>query len=79
MTRDEVISFLKNNNRFCYTTDELWNNNEYIYIDHNGYIFYSSGDEIYDIEDLEEDGWYECTDMIDEDCADISYDIEEDW
>lgn len=63
MTLDDAIELAHVNKGHIYTTDSLWENNENcILVDNLGNLIYGDGEPISDIDELEQDGWYDITD-----------------
>lgn len=63
MTRDEMLTESTYNKNHKYTTEEMAEDGDYVYVDRNGYLTYANGEEVIETEDLPEDGWYDCTDV----------------
>lgn len=63
MTREEALELIYANRDIQVTTDKLLNNGYYVYCDRHGYFMFSNGEEIVDNEELEEDGWFDCSDI----------------
>lgn len=72
MTREEMLMETSYNRGNQYTTEEMWEDGDYVVTDRNGYLKYSNGEEVLADEDLPEDGWFDCTDM-DNDIYNESY------
>lgn len=62
MTRQEMLKDAYANRCNVYATEEMWQNGDYILVDHSGYLQYGNGEEILDEEELPEDGWIDFTD-----------------
>lgn len=74
MSRDEMIAEADNNRGNQYTTELMWDDgHEYVYVDRNGYLKYDIGEEVLEYDELEEDGWFECTDYNEDGEDDMSY------
>lgn len=64
MTREEALELVNSNRNKCQvTTDKLLNNGCYVFCDRYGYLMYSNGEEILDENELEDDNWFECSDI----------------
>ena len=64
MTREEALELVNSNRNKCQvTTDKLLNNGYCVYCDRHGYFMFSNGEEIVNTEELEEDGWFDCSDI----------------
>ena len=63
MTREEALELIYNNRDTQVTTDRLLDNGYYVYCDRQGYFMFSYGEEIVNNEELEEDGWFDCSDI----------------
>lgn len=63
MTREEALELIYNNRDTQVTTDRLLDNGYYAYCDRQGYFMFSNGEEIVNNEELEEDGWFDCSDI----------------
>lgn len=64
MTREEALELVFSNRNKCQvTTDKLLNNGYYVFCDRCGYLMYSNGEEIVDETELEDDNWFECSDV----------------
>lgn len=63
MTREEALELIYNNRDTQVTTDRLLDNGYYVYCDRQGYFMLSNGEEIINNEELEEDGWFDCSDI----------------
>lgn len=65
MTKEEALELVNSNRNNCQvTTDKLLNNGYYVFCDRYGYLMYSNGEEIVDESELENDGWFECSDIL---------------
>ena len=64
MTKEEALELVFSNRNKCQvTTDKLLNNGYYVFSDRYGYLIYSNGEEIVDETELEDDNWFECSDV----------------
>ena len=64
MTREEALELVFSNRNKCQvTTDKLLNNGYYVFCDRYGYLMYFNGEEIIDENELEDDNWFECSDV----------------
>lgn len=63
MTREEALELIYTNRDIQVTTDKLLNNGYCVYCDRHGYFMFSNGEEIVNTEELEEDGWFDCSDI----------------
>lgn len=66
MTKEEMIEESFNNKGNRYTTEEWAEDGDYVATNRNGYLEYSNGEEVIDEGDLPEDGWYDCTDYVED-------------
>lgn len=71
MTKEEMIQEARYNRGNQYTTDELFEEGNYVYVARTGYLMWENGEEVMDEDDeLPEDGWWECTDYNENDPGD---------
>lgn len=64
MTKEEALELVFSNRNKCQvTTDKLLNNGYYVFCDRYGYLMYSNREEILDENELEDDNWFECSDI----------------
>lgn len=76
MTKDEAFEFLQANPSSQVTTSTLWEeDNRFIYINRSGYLVYNDGTDVYDEDELEEDGWYQCDDLESDTWVDDNFDM----
>lgn len=73
MTREEMLVETARNRGNQYTTESMWEDGDYVTTDRNGYLNYANGEEVLADEDLEEDGWFDCTDISNDDLESESY------